>query len=69
MCVILHVCYLGSASYDLLAQLQQGLCRQLVGIDGKLLSSLHVDEASCGDVAFRNSKVVQHVGKGGVGID
>lgn len=65
----LHVRYLGSAGNDLLAQLQQGLCRQLVGIDGKLLSGLHVDKASCGDVAFRHSKVVQHVQKGGVEID
>lgn len=68
-CVFLHVRYLGSAGYDLLAQFQQGLCRQLVSIDGKLLSGLHVDEASCGDVALRHSKVVQHVQKGGVEID
>lgn len=61
--------YLGSAVYDLLAQLQQGLCRQLFRIDGELLSGLHVDETSCGGVTFRHSKVVQHVRNGGVEVD
>lgn len=65
----LHECYLGSAIYDLLAQPQQGLCRQPVGVDGELLLVLHVDEASCGGIIFRHSKVVHHVQQGGVDVD
>lgn len=67
--LFLRVRYLGSAADDLLAQLQQGLRRQLVGADGELLSALHVDEASGGAVAFRHSKVGQHVRKGGADVD